>query len=406
MTTSTTSELPKTDWIGVALGLTLAALAAFQMLKLAPALPLMIASYHYSYILAGAMVSIFAAVGLLLTPPLGGLMGRWPGLVLGGGFAALVAGNLVVLAWADQDAVALAGRGLEGVGYAVFALAGTVIVNRSAGPQHLSIVAGMIGSWVPIGQVVALAIAWPFLDAGQWRPIWWAALILTGLIALWLWARRHTTLPLIAVARDSAVGTRPSGREWGILLLAAGVFGLWSGQYLAFMTWMPKNLVSQHGLTADTAALINLIPVLGVLVMCLATGFLLRAGLSFTGLFFGATAIQAPIWLFADSLGPGVGLAAIALYGLACGVSPVCLFAVPARLLGGARVNPGTFAPIMSGRNLGILAAPVVLGALIGKNDEWSIVWPVFAAITAGAALGALVIGLALAKTASEGDGP
>ncbi len=385
------------------MGLALAVLAAFQMLKLAPALPLMITAYDYSYILAGAMVSIFAAVGLVLTPPLGGLMERWPGLVLGSGFAALAVGNVVVLAWADLNGVALAGRGLEGVGYAIFALAGTVIVNRSAGPQHLSIVAGMIGSWVPIGQIVALAIAWPFLDAGLWRPIWWASLVLTGLVALWLWARRRATLPLIAVARSSPAQTRPSGHEWRILLLAAGVFGLWSGQYLAFMTWLPKNLVSGHGLGADTAALINLVPVVGVLLMCLATGFLLRAGLSFTGLFFGATAIQAPIWLFADSLGHGIGLAAIAAYGLACGVSPVCLFAVPARLLGGDRVNPGAFAPIMSGRNLGILAAPVMLGALISGDDDWTIVWPVFAAITAAAALGALLIGLTLARTATGG---
>lgn len=395
MTTSPPADPKVTDWAGVALGLALAALAAFQMLKLAPALPLMIASYDYPYILAGAMMSIYAAAGLLLTPLFGRLMERWPGLVLGGGFGALALGNIVVLAGAEQGAVALTGRGFEGVGYAILGLAGPVIANRSANTGDLSVVAGLVATWIPTGQVVALAIAWPFLDAGLWQPIWWAALILTGLVAGWLWLRRRVSLPLITMSLDGAAQTRPNRREWAILIVTAGVFGLWAGQYLAFMTWLPKNLVSQHGLGADTAALINLVPVLGVLIMCVMTGFLLRAKLPFTALLFGATALQVPIWLFAHAMGPVAGLAAIALYGIAGGITPVCLFAVPARLLGGDRVNPSAFAPIMSGRNLGGLAAPVALGALIGDND-WAAVWPAFAAVSAVAALGALWIGLAL----------
>ena len=399
MTTSTPAEHTKTDWTGVTLGLALAVLAAFQMLKLAPALPLMIAAYDYSYVLSGALMAIFAAAGLVLTAPLGRLMERHPGLVLGGGFATLALGNLVLLADAEQGAVALIGRGLGGVGYAVLALAGPVIANRSASADHLPIVAGLVAAWVPTGQIVALAIAWPFLEAGHWQPIWWAALVLTGLVAVCVWMRRDATLPLISRSSDNPKQARPSRSEWIVLMTAAGVFGIWAGQYLAFMTWLPKNLVSEHGLDPDTAALINLIPVLGVLVMSVLSGFLLRAGVSYTALFFGATALQVPIWLYAHALDPVPALVAIAVYGIACGITPACLFAVPGRLLGGDRVSPWAFAPIMSGRNIGSLAAPVVLGALIG-NDDWTDVWPVFAAVTAASALGALWIGLTLSRAA------
>ena len=365
------------------------------MLKLAPALPLMIAAYDYSYVLSGALMAIFAAAGLVLTAPLGRLMERWPGLILGSGFATMALGNLVLLVDAEQGAVALIGRGVGGVGYAILALAGPVIANRSASADHLPIVAGLVAAWVPAGQIVALAIAWPFLDAGHWQAIWWAALVLTGVVAVCVWLRRDATLPLISRSPNSTTHARPNRNEWIVLITAAGVFGIWSGQYLAFMTWLPKNLVSEHGLSADTAALINLIPVVGVLAMCVLSGFLLRAGLSYTALFFGATALQVPIWLFAHALDPVAGLVAIAVYGIACGITPVCLFAVPGRLLGGQRVSPWAFAPIMSGRNIGSLAAPVILGALI-SNDDWTFVWPVFAAITAASALGALWIGLTL----------
>ena len=366
------------------------------MLKLAPALPLMIDDYGYSRILAGALMSIYAAAGLLLSAPLGRLMERRPGLVLGSGLAALVIGNLVVLAVADVSWAVLTGRGVEGLGYAILGLAGPVIANRSAGSRELSVIAGITATWMPVGQLVALAIAWPTLEYGMWRPIWWASLVLTLAIATWLWQRRSTTLPLLAnVARDTAK-QRLARKEWAILLLTAGVFGLWSGQYLAFMTWLPDNLVQQHGLDHDTAALVNIIPVLGVLIMCLVTGFLLRARVSFTGLFVGSTAIQVPVWLFAADLGPIAGLIAIAVYGLACGITPVCLFAVPGRLLGGAQVSAGAFAPIMAGRNFGVLAAPVVLGAVSGGSLGWHLVWPLFAGVTAIAALGALVVGLSL----------
>ena len=395
-----TPSHPTTDWTGVGLGLALAALAAFQMLKLAPALPLMIDSYGYSRVLAGAMMSIYAVAGLVLSAPLGRIMERRPGLILGLGFAALVLGNLIVLATAHLPWAVLAGRGLEGVGYAVFGLAGPVIANRSAGHHQLSVVAGLTATWVPVGQIVALAVAWPALNAGMWQPIWWAGLALTLVIAGWLWQRRAVALPLLVATTHETGKRRLTRREWSVLLLTAGVFGLWSGQYLAFMTWLPDNLVMQHGLDPHVAALVNVVPVLGVLAMCLVTGFLLRAGLSFTGLFFGATAVQVPVWLFAADLGPATGLAAIAVYGLACGVTPACLFAVAARLLGGERVSAGAFAPIMAGRNLGVLAAPVVLGAVSGGSLGWHLVWPLFAAVTALSAVGALVIGFSLRRAA------
>jgi hypothetical protein len=69
----------ETDWAGVALGLAVASLAAFQMLKLAPALPVMIADYGYSRVLAGAMMSVYAVAALLLSLAAGGLLARRPG---------------------------------------------------------------------------------------------------------------------------------------------------------------------------------------------------------------------------------------------------------------------------------------------------------------------------------------
>ena len=61
----------RTNWAAVAFGLSLAWFAAFQMFKLPPVLPLLLETYGYDLVLAGGFMSIYAAVGLLVSGVLG-----------------------------------------------------------------------------------------------------------------------------------------------------------------------------------------------------------------------------------------------------------------------------------------------------------------------------------------------
>jgi cyanate permease len=99
------------------------------------------------------------------------------------------------------------------------------------------------------------------LETGMWQPLWWAGMVATLAVAGWLWRRREATLPRLIHAPHETGRRRLEPREWRALLLTAGTFGLWSGQYTAFMTWLPDNLVLQHGLDPDMAALVNIVPV-------------------------------------------------------------------------------------------------------------------------------------------------
>jgi len=380
------TEPRATDWAGVALGLAVASLAAFQMLKLAPALPLLIADYGYGRVLAGAMMSVYAAAALMLSLVAGGLLARRPGITLAAGAACFVAGNLATLAVPDSGTLVVAARALEGIGYAVFGIAGPVIANRSAADRHLPIVAGIVAIWVPVGQITALVAARVAFDSHGWQPLWWLSLLLTGAVGLWLVLRRRdVATAMSAIAR--AGQARWSGRETAVLWLGSAVFALWGGQYLAFMTWLPDHMVDSHGLAPQQAALLNLVPVVGVAVSCLVTGWLLRRGAPFGVLFVVATASQVPVWLFAADLPGAWGLAAIAFFGLACGVTPTLLFAMPPRLLGSDRVGPAAFAPMMTGRNCGILAAPVAAGWIV-TDWGWAAMGPVFGSVTLVAAVG------------------
>src|SRR3546814_14049483 len=80
------------------------------------------------------------------------------------------------------------------------------------------------------------------------------SLLLAGLLAGWaLYTLRRSPhgAALKAVAADPA--PRWSRVQWIALLLTGGVFMLWSGQYLAYMTWLPLYLVEEQGLAVETA---------------------------------------------------------------------------------------------------------------------------------------------------------
>jgi len=64
----------------------------------------------------------------------------------------------------------------------------------------------------------------------------------------------------------------------------------------------------------------------------------------------------------------------------------------------GANRTAGSFAVIMTGRNIGILIGPVLLAQAVVMAGDWRFSWPLFGAVTALAALGALEIGRRLKR--------
>ena len=70
------------NWPGIAYGLSLAILAAYQQFKLPPVLPLLIGHYGFGRTLAGGFMSVYAFCGLLLSLLLGSFMQRRDATVL------------------------------------------------------------------------------------------------------------------------------------------------------------------------------------------------------------------------------------------------------------------------------------------------------------------------------------
>ncbi len=373
----------RSTWTGIAFGLCLAYYAAYQQFKLPPALPLLLETYGYDRALAGGFMSIYAAAGLLLSLPLARVLDRIG--ILGPVLTALVLmviGSTVNLMAPENGWIVLAGRGLEGIGFAVLAIAGPVLANANATARQLPIVAGLTASWIPIGQLGATAAA-PAAFAGPgWQALWWLGIAGAVVLALWT-TTLHSRRTVSFTSQRAADGQGSAGQRRGSLILAAGAFMIFSGQYYAYMTWLPQYLVEVHGLSPSLAVLGYTVPVATLFATNLVFGMILRAGIPLGPLLVVGMASQAAVWWLIPVTGGGVGGAiSLVVYGIGAGVVPTCLFAIPSLLAGSGRPPASAFGIIMTGRNLGVLVGPVLLALAFKSSGTWDVATPIFGTAT------------------------
>lgn len=419
-----------TDWLGVAFGLALSCFVAFQQFKLPPVLPSLLQEFHYPRALAASFMSVYALVGLVASVPLGQWLkrrGYHAGLPLG--LASTAIGLILALTLARYGTALLAARALEGLTYAIFAIAGPVIATASARFRDLPLVTGLLAGWIPVGQIGAglLALAAPAwqrasqaFGLADWQVIWLIALALTLLLGLFAWHYSHHKDVGTADSHAKAKGTVTADTEWpekarlqpsvgaslasqspaaphlsaaspdaktaadgtaGKLawsawlgprlpeLLAAGTFLLWSGQYFAFMTWLTQYLIEQHGLQPQQAVLVYLLPVVVLLAFNLLTGWALGRGLALLPALVGALVLQGLVWALTPILGDVTGIAALLVYGICAGIIPTCLFHLPHHIASHRADHRAAAGGAQGPAKAGVKAGPEAFAILMtGRN--------------------------------------
>ena len=387
---------PQKHWTGIAFGVGLACFAAYQQFKLPVVLPVLLERYGYDRTLAGACMSVYALAGLLLSFYAGRLLERRG--VAGPVCAAMgfmLAGTLLPLLAPVHGWLMLLGRGLEGIAFAVLAVCGPVVANASATPRQLPIVIGLTAMWIPVGQLSATGLAPLAFAMHGWTLLWWAGAVGSVAFVVWTLRIRAVLALVIPSVGGASAGRALSARERGALGIAALVFGLWSGQYFAFMTWMPQFMVEVHRLGVSSALTGYVVPVVLVVVFNLVTGAALRAGVALGTMMAAGLLAQAAVWWCLPLAGAGwPGVALLVVYGASAGIVPACLFGTPRAVTGASGRTAAAFGYIMSGRNLGVLIGPVLLAQIVKSTGAWDATWPVFGALTT-AAFG---LGVALAR--------
>ncbi|PLX46526.1 MAG: hypothetical protein C0609_00370 [Deltaproteobacteria bacterium] len=388
---------PKSNKEGILFGVLLGALGAYQLFKLPPAMPLLIERYGYSKLLAGSFMSVYSLTGLIFTIYLGGLLGRrGPWGLLGAALIFTLLGNAIALLYPESGALMLGGRFLEGIAFAIIAIAGAVIASSSASPRTRPIAIALWATWIPMGQIASSIIAIGIVGEGHWRPLWWVAIAASLLMALWGLRIRSVgglTFPE-AEAESGVEKSAAKMRETLLLTIAGCLFALWGMQYIGFMSWLPQYLVEAGGITPGKAAIVYLFPPILVALFNVLAGFFLRAGMTLRLLIVSTIIVEAIVWMLIPVMGTGVvGAVALGAYAIASGLTPTGLFALPGAISGD---NPASasraFAFIMTGRNMGALAGPIVIAQAVTIFGGWNIVGPLFGAIMTVAAVLALYL--------------
>ena len=361
--------------------------AALQVGKLPPALPALQAELGLSLVQSGFLLSMVQLAGLTLAVFMGLLadgMGLKRSMVRGLLLLALTSGAGGL---STSVPVLLACRALEGLGLLLVALPAPALIRRLLPAQQLPGMLGVWGAYMPTGTALALLAGPLFIPAWGWSA-WWGLFAAVSL-GMALWVARGVPADPPEVARASAgmlqrlARTLRARGPW----LVALCFGLYSGQWLAVVGFLP-SIYAQAGVGG---ALLGVLTALAAAVNMggnMAAGRLLQRGWaprSTLWLGFGAMALGSTLAFVAFTEGwPWLRFAGVLLFSGLGGLVPGTLFTLAVRLAPGEQQVVATVGWVQQLSALGQFIGPPVTAGLAVHAGGWQLT-PLF---TVGCCLG------------------
>ncbi|OYU10447.1 MAG: MFS transporter [Comamonadaceae bacterium PBBC1] len=350
--------------------------AALQVGKLPPALPALQAELGITLVQSGFLLSIVQLAGLSLAVFMGLLadgMGLKRSMVRGLCLLALASG---LGGFATSVTALLALRAIEGLGFLLVALPAPALIRRLVPPAQLPGMLGVWGAYMPTGTALALLAGPLFIPAWGWGAWWWLFAGVSLLMAAWLW-RSVPADPVVHVAAGPGAWQRlrrtlSARGPW----LVALTFGMYSGQWLAVVGFLP----SIYAAAGVSGALLGVLTALAAAVNMagnMASGRLLQRGwaprstlwLGFGAMALGSTLAFAP---FTESL-PWLRFAGVLLFSGMGGLVPGTLFSLAVRLAPGEQQVATTVGWVQQLSALGQFVGPPVVAAVAARAGGWQL---------------------------------
>ena len=362
----------KRAWLVVAAG----GVAALQVGKLPPALPALQTALGLTLVQSGFLLSMVQLAGLTLAVFMGMLadgMGLKRSMVRG---LLLLALASAVGGLATSVPVLLMCRALEGLGLLLVALPAPALIRRLVSPQQLASMLGVWGAYMPTGTALALLAGPLFIPAWGWSAWWWLFAVISLAMAAWVWHAipADPEVPLQAAAGGLERLRRTLGARgpW----LVALTFGMYSGQWLAVVGFLPSIYAAAGvagGLLGVLTALAAAVNMGGNMV----SGRLLQRGWaprSTLWLGFGAMALGSTLAFAAFTEGwPWLRFAGVLLFSGVGGLVPGTLFSLAVRLAPGEQQVAATVGWVQQLSALGQFVGPPTAAALAARAGGWQL---------------------------------
>jgi MFS family permease len=292
--------------------------------KVPPALPLQREELGLTLVQSGFIATTFNVIGLLAGMFIGVLCDRFGHKRLGlAGIAVMcLAGLLGAAAW-DFSSL-LASRFLEGVGFILFAVAGSALMAAAAEGADRTKAMSIWSSYMPAGGSAAILVAPLVLASFGWRG-WWVAMSAVAALVFVLLARhapttRYGGVSSLKLALESLA--QPASVALALL------FAFYVAQWTSVMIWLPTFLVEERGASAGLASLLTAFMVLVNVPGNLAGGWLLARGVRRGPLILAACAVMVvtDVVMLTDAVPDSLRYASCLVFSMGVGVIPACIF--------------------------------------------------------------------------------
>ncbi len=358
-------------WLVVAAG----GVAALQVGKLPPALPALQAELGLTLVQSGFLLSIVQVAGLSLAVFIGlwaDGMGLKRSMVRGLCLLALASG---LGGFATSVTALLVLRAIEGLGFLLVALPAPALIRRLIPPVQLPGMLGVWGAYMPTGTALALLLGPLFIPAWGWGAWWWLFAAASLAMALWLYR---------AVPADPLADAARAGQgAWTRLRLTLSIpgpwlvaltFGMYSGQWLAVVGFLP-SIYTAAGVSGALLGVLTALAAAVNLAGNMASGRLLQGGWaprSTLWLGFGAMALGSTLaFATLTDAWPWLRFAGVLLFSGVGGLVPGTLFSLAVRLAPGEQQVATTVGWVQQMSALGQFVGPPVVAAVAARAGGW-----------------------------------
>ena len=253
-------DIGPTRWDVALLAILSGVVAATQIGKVPPAMPVLANELAVGMVALGWIASIFNATGAILGLPFGALSdGFGHRRVLVVSLWTIVAGSLLG-AVSDSYALLFLTRAIEGIGYLGIIVAAPSLVVEATHPRHFGLALGLWSSFLPFGFALMMVVSPWFLDTVGWQGLWLfnAALLAAFAVLFTIGTRDLSTLPNRrreppTLRLGQAFGVARMAGPW-LLVLALVAYTL---QWFGLNAWMPTFFEGRMGYTLGGAALLG-----------------------------------------------------------------------------------------------------------------------------------------------------
>jgi MFS family permease len=365
-----------TDWGRVFLFFAAGVVAAFQVGKAPPVLPLLRIELGLSLVMAGWVLSATSILGAFTAPGVGAIS-DWLGhrRMMSFGLACSALGSFTG-SFATTSVLLLGSRFIEGIGYIWIAVSVPGLILQVTRKSDVRMAFGVWGSFMPVGTSTMMLLA-PFLvDLFGWRGLWRTNALIPFSFAILLFLATRSldsrVTPRKNPSRNLIKDVWLTMKTPGPLLLAL-CFAAYAFQFVVVTGFLPTLLFEEHGVTQVRAAVLSAVVVAVNAPGNLIGGWLLQKGVKRWHLVAVANLIS--------------GLCCLGIYKTGMPLPSTFLLCLvfsgvggmfPAAALHGAAVNAPTpelvatsQGLLLQGAQVGLLTGPPIAATVVSRTGVW-----------------------------------